>query len=190
MSMGCHVTHDIVFDLVDRGVVGFAQSCRTLDDCLKDSWEIGRRACDDLQDLRGRRLLLQRLSQSLFRLAVDRPNAVNISFRLRRLRTKTGNAFSALRPLARQVHLVGKLSPGNLTEQHDELAPLDHSITSSARARSDGGTLRPSALAVVRLMVKSNVVGCSTGMSAGLVPCKTLSTSSAARRNVSGKFAP
>src|SRR6202043_1896720 len=36
------------------------------------------------------------------------------------------------------------------TEQRDELAPF-HSITSSARARSRGGTSRPSALAVVRL---------------------------------------
>src|SRR5215468_6926810 len=36
-------------------------------------------------------------------------------------------------------------------EQHDEVAPL-HSMTSSARASSVGGTVRPSALAVVRLM--------------------------------------
>ena len=32
-------------------------------------------------------------------------------------------------------------------EQRDELAPF-HSITSSARASSDGGTVRPSTLAV------------------------------------------
>ena len=36
-------------------------------------------------------------------------------------------------------------------EQRDELAPL-HSITSSARASSVGGTSRPSALAVLRLI--------------------------------------
>src|SRR5258708_39326274 len=36
-------------------------------------------------------------------------------------------------------------------EQRDELAPF-HSITSSARASSMGGTSRPSALAVLRLM--------------------------------------
>ena len=58
MSMRCHVTHDIVFDLVDRGVVGFAQSCRTLDDCLEDRREIGGRACDYAQHLVGRRLPL------------------------------------------------------------------------------------------------------------------------------------
>jgi hypothetical protein len=35
-----------------------------------------------------------------------------------------------------------------------------HSITSSARASSDGGTARPIALAVLRLMINSNLVGC------------------------------
>ena len=44
------------------------------------------------------------------------------------------------------------------SNQRDELAPL-HSITSSARARSVGGMVRPSALAVLRLMTSSNLVG-------------------------------
>src|SRR5215467_11159826 len=48
-------------------------------------------------------------------------------------------------------------------------------ITSSARASSDGGIVRPSALAVLRLMTSSNVVGCSTGRSLGLAP-RILST--------------
>src|SRR6516165_4101452 len=47
-----------------------------------------------------------------------------------------------------------------------------HSITSSARASSVGGTVRLSALAVLRLITKSNFVGCSTGRSAGLAPFK------------------
>jgi len=42
-------------------------------------------------------------------------------------------------------------------EQRDELAPF-HSITSSARASSVGGTSRPSALAVLRLMNSSSFV--------------------------------
>jgi MFS family permease len=63
----------------------------------------------------------------------------------------------------------------------DEVAPL-HSITSSARARIDGGMVRPSAFAVFRLMTSSNVVGCSTGSSAGRAPCKMRSTYPAARR--------
>src|SRR5207302_10358245 len=35
------------------------------------------------------------------------------------------------------------------------------SITSSARASSDGGTVRPIAVAVLRLTTSSNLVGCS-----------------------------
>src|SRR5215470_1156540 len=58
-------------------------------------------------------------------------------------------------------------------EQRDERAPL-HSITSSARPSSVGGTARPSAFAVIRLMTRSNLVGCSTGMSAGFAPRKIL----------------
>src|SRR5262249_3499360 len=56
-------------------------------------------------------------------------------------------------------------------EKTNELAP-PHSITSSARASSEGGTVRPSALAVLRLTASSNVVGCSTGRSAGLAPLR------------------
>src|SRR5262249_18502173 len=52
-------------------------------------------------------------------------------------------------------------------DQRDELA-APHSITSSARRRNDSGIVNPIALAVVRLMTRSNFVGCSTGMSAGL----------------------
>jgi hypothetical protein len=51
-----------------------------------------------------------------------------------------------------------------------------YSITSSARASSVGGTSRPSAFAVVRLITKSNFVGCSTGMSLGFAPRRILST--------------
>ena len=51
-----------------------------------------------------------------------------------------------------------------------------HSITSSARARIDGGIVRPSALAVLRLITSSNLVGCSTGKSAGLAPERILPT--------------
>ena len=53
----------------------------------------------------------------------------------------------------------------------------------SATARSDGGTARPSAFAVLRLMISSNLLGCSTGISPGFVPRRILSTMSAACRN-------
>src|SRR5262249_22945153 len=78
-------------------------------------------------------------------------------------------------------------------EQRDERAPFHlrtHSITSSARSRNDSGIVRPSALAVVRLMTNSHFVGCSTGRSAGFAPLRILSTYSAARRNRSGRFGP
>ena len=42
-----------------------------------------------------------------------------------------------------------------------------HSITSSARASSIGGTLRPSILAVCALITSSYLVGACTGSSAG-----------------------
>src|SRR5262249_23509057 len=65
-----------------------------------------------------------------------------------------------------------------------------YSMTSSARARSEGGTVRPSALAVFRLINNSNFVGCSTGRSPGFAPLKILSTYSAARNSVANRFGP
>jgi len=57
-----------------------------------------------------------------------------------------------------------------------------HSITSSARLSSVSGTVRPSALAVLRLIASSIFVGCSTGRSTGFAPFKILSTYAAERR--------
>src|SRR5262245_17505529 len=65
-----------------------------------------------------------------------------------------------------------------------------HSITSSARAMSDRGISRPSALAVWRLMVKLNLVERSIGRSAALAPLSILSTKAAARYSVSEKLTP
>src|SRR5262249_26067547 len=56
-------------------------------------------------------------------------------------------------------------------EQRDHLAPF-HSITSSARASSVGGTVKPSMRAVSALMTSSNFDDCTTGRSAGLAPFK------------------
>ena len=54
-----------------------------------------------------------------------------------------------------------------------------YSITLSARPNNAGGTVTPIALAVLRLITSSNCVGCSTGMSATLTPCKILTVSRA-----------
>jgi hypothetical protein len=51
-----------------------------------------------------------------------------------------------------------------------------YSITSSARSKKVSGIVRPSALAIVRLMMRSNLVGCSIGILPGFVPRKILST--------------
>jgi hypothetical protein len=45
-----------------------------------------------------------------------------------------------------------------------------YSITSSARASSCGGMVRPSAFAVLRLIVSTYLVGACTGKSAGFSP--------------------
>jgi hypothetical protein len=49
-------------------------------------------------------------------------------------------------------------------------------MSSSARTRTDLGIVSPSVFAVLRLMTRSNLVGCSTGRSDGLAPFKILST--------------
>jgi hypothetical protein len=51
-----------------------------------------------------------------------------------------------------------------------------HSITSSAATSRPGGTVRPSAFAVLRLMTVSYLVGTCTGRSAGFAPRRMRST--------------
>src|SRR5262249_30225637 len=55
---------------------------------------------------------------------------------------------------------------------------FDHS---SARAISEGGTVRPSAFAVLRLISSSNFVPCSTGRWLGLAARSTLTIQTGAR---------
>src|SRR5262249_24797893 len=55
------------------------------------------------------------------------------------------------------------------SDKRDELASL-HSITSSARCWSRGGTSRSSAFAVLRLTTSSNLTGTWTGSSFGFSP--------------------
>jgi len=78
---------------------------------------------------------------------------------------------------------------GRTTEKPNELAP-SHSITAFARASSLFGIVSPTALAVLRLMTRSNSMGCSIGISAGFAPRSILSTRSAARRHMLGQFGP
>jgi hypothetical protein len=65
-----------------------------------------------------------------------------------------------------------------------------HSITSSASASSWSGTASPMAFAAWRLITSSNLVGCSTGNSAGCAPLRIISTYSAARRYICRRSTP
>src|SRR5262249_40987042 len=115
---------------------GVADADRFLQHCAEYRLQLAGRAGDHTQHLRSRGLLLQGLGEFLFQVGVGCANAVNVSSRLRCLRTKTGHACSALHAFASQDHLTGTVivrvsSPSILTEPHDELAPL-YWITSSA----------------------------------------------------------
>ena len=67
--------------------------------------------------------------------------------------------------LARWWRALIELCKTKFASCHDVFA---YSITSSARASSDGGTVRPNAFAVLRLITSSNFVGCSMGKSSAL----------------------
>src|SRR5258708_6072486 len=85
-------------------------------------------------------------------------------------RTLTDLAMSAL---PSEADIRASLQPVCFVPEADSCsATRRYSITSSARASNEGGTVRPSALAVLRLITSSYLVGCSTGRSEGLVPLR------------------
>ena len=75
-------------------------------------------------------------------------------------RQPVGSSFGPLRNVLRN-------------QDPDRTCRVRYSITSSARASSEGGTSSPSALAVFRLINSSNVVGRMMGISAGFSPFRT-----------------
>ena len=89
---------------------------------------------------------------------------------------KTEQMLSGLAPIADMrdglpdFRLVPKPAVSRWSKLHR------YSITSSARTSSDGGTSRPSALAVFTLSTRSYLVGVCTGRSAGLSPLRMRST--------------
>src|SRR4029453_12777936 len=74
------------------------------------------------------------------------------------------------------------LGPDLHRQDRASFAWRTYSITSSARAITDAGRSRPSALAVLRLITSSYLVGACTGRSAGFSPLRMRSTYAAARR--------
>jgi len=73
------------------------------------------------------------------------------------------------------VDSLKALDPNRPIREAD-IGALVYSITLSARASTVGGTVMPSRLATNMLMLRSNVVGCCMGRSAGLAPLRILST--------------
>ena len=69
-----------------------------------------------------------------------------------------------------------RMTPWEISLHCSKAKPRRHSITSSARASSIAGTSRPSALAVLRLITSSYLVGACTGRSAGFSPLRMRST--------------
>src|SRR3954464_13239848 len=68
------------------------------------------------------------------------------------------------------------LGPDFHRQDRTSFAWRTHSITSSASASNVGGTSSPRERAVLRLITNSNLVGCTTGSSAGFAPLRTRPT--------------
>src|SRR6516165_8292099 len=91
----------------------------------------------------------------------------------RRGRTWYGTAKKASHRHRLLLCVQGARRGHHTTQQEQELA-ASHSMTSSARARIDGGIVIPSTAAVFMFITSSNSVGCSTGISTGFAPRRTL----------------
>src|SRR5215471_8702221 len=144
------------------------------------------------QDLLGEMLRRVRLGRDMPRSCgrSDRLTAFEAEARIGRQRccaASAGQAESAATPKAElRVRRVAPPAARALLLRSRVLV-CGHSITSSARASSDGGIVRPRAFAVLRMITSSNLVACSTGKSAGLAPVRILFTNPAARRAISVK---
>lgn len=103
-------------------------------------------------------------------IAAPSPNAAPRACKLARA------ACSALA----SAHFTVSNSCGQITYQQHEAA--SYSMTLSARSSSEGGIVRPRALAVFMLITNSNAVGCSIARSPGSAPFRILSTYVAAFR--------
>ncbi len=118
-------------------------------------------------------------------LAMLRARYSRASDRIRGKRAAPANSFLTIRLIR------GECDPArSAASVVRKKEPSVHSITSSASNCIEFGTSIPRTFAVLRLMTKSNLVGCSTGSSPGFAPRKILSTYSAARWYRAGLFAP
>src|SRR6476646_7801310 len=103
-------------------------------------------------------------------------------------------ASRLLSPVATQHSLpsgrYSLLGPDFHRQDRASFAWRTHSITSSARRRSDVGNSMPIAFAVLRLTTSSYLTGCSTGRSPGWAPLKIFATKLATRRKLASRSTP
>src|SRR5262245_18665591 len=76
---------------------------------------------------------------------------------------RPGQEQSSVHGPSRKPYGGGLAGPDAAKGGGQESAAVAHSMTRSARSSSDGGTVRPRAFAVLRLMRNSDFVGRSTG---------------------------
>ena len=180
---------------VQYSELGPAEPGRIRQHGVEDGLQVAHRVGNDLQHLRGRGLLLQRLGElARARLhVVEQPYVLNRDRRLvgellqqfflrlrdgsggsrmgptgalafvlaeRRLGTRVWPFAPLLDKVTSSAQVTGAFRGPASIQTDGTLNPCRfHSITSSARASSDGGTVRPSALAALRLMARSIFVG-------------------------------
>src|SRR6516162_7070993 len=121
--------------------------------------QTGRQSTEERQNLRTPKLLAQNRRS----LGID---PVHLKNMLRQVQSDRRNLAHGWLPFAADsITAVWHSDAARGPSTH-------HSITSSAATSDLSGTVRPSALAVLRLMTNSNLVGLITGRSAGFSPLR------------------
>src|SRR5215475_12037799 len=98
--------------------------------------------------------------------------------------------FLAAAPRRDEHETVEQQQTGRQSFLCSSFPPRAYRITLSALANTFGEIMRPICFAALRLMMNSNLIGCSTGRSAGVLPLRILSTYVAERRNKSLMLTP
>src|SRR5262249_40275072 len=126
--------------------------------------ETGRQSTEERQNVRTPKLLAQNRRS----LCIDPVHRKNM---LRQVQSDRSNVAHGWLPFAAES-IRQQLG----TQMPQGGHPPHHSITSSARCGKNKGTSTPSALAVLRLITSSYLVGACTGRSAGFSPLRMRST--------------
>jgi hypothetical protein len=133
---------------------------------------------DSLRPFHGRIALLNTATDrrsAAFRSGLSQLRVISVgSTRFRCSRHVRYPPFATELPHHRNSPLSAKT--GREQMQQMNVRQCRYSITSSAATSRPGGTVRPSALAVLRLTIVSNLVAACTGRSAGLSPRRIRST--------------